>query len=80
MGLHLSHYEDSMRRKVHRPTSLHQRKPRKRRKKIDDSAARGVVLVIIFYIVIASLVYRFRHPDQTGTELFINFPDAMMWR
>jgi hypothetical protein len=52
---------------------------RKRRQK-DDSVAKGIVLVIIFYIVIASLAYRFRHPDQTETELFINFPDAMIWR
>ena len=38
----------------------------------------GVALVA--YVAIACIAYRFRHPDQSETELFLNIPEAIAWR
>lgn len=39
-----------------------------------------VLLVVPIYIIVASLVYRFRHPDMTETELLMHTFDAWCWR
>lgn len=35
---------------------------------------------IILYFTVSLIAYRFRHPKQTETELFINIPQALQWR
>ena len=37
-------------------------------------------LVVIGYFTVAVLVYRFRNPSLTETELFLRIPDALLWR
>lgn len=32
------------------------------------------------YIVVAMWAYRFSHPEQTETQLFLHFWDAMTWQ
>ena len=39
-----------------------------------------VIGVIMAYIVIASVTYRFQHPGMTETELFLNLPNALLFR
>jgi hypothetical protein len=34
----------------------------------------------ILYVSLACIVYRFRHPEQTETQLFLNILDALLWR
>ncbi len=34
----------------------------------------------ILYVGLACAVYRFRHPEQTETQLFLNILDALLWR
>ena len=38
------------------------------------------VMFLILYLVTSSLVYRFRHPELTETQLFLHLSDAVMWR
>lgn len=38
------------------------------------------VAALTTYIAVSWTVYRFRHPEQTETQLFLNFADAMLWR
>jgi hypothetical protein len=38
-----------------------------------------VLLVAIFlWIIVSSMIFRFRHPWATDTELFLNIPNAFM--
>lgn len=37
-------------------------------------------MVVAGYMFLTWAVYRFRHPDQSETELFLNFWSAMTWR
>lgn len=36
--------------------------------------------LLLIYFAVAYIVYAFRHPEQTQTQLFFNIPDAMLWR
>lgn len=58
-----------------------QRRQRSQLQRDNRSAIVGFLLMgIVFYIVLAGFTYRFRHPEQTETEWFINFGNAMLWR
>jgi hypothetical protein len=39
-----------------------------------------LVIAAVFYWQVTSIVYRFRHPKQTETQLFLNTPKALIWR
>ena len=39
-----------------------------------------IIVAIVAYVLIAMTHYRFSHPRQTETELFMNFVDAMLWK
>jgi membrane-anchored glycerophosphoryl diester phosphodiesterase (GDPDase) len=43
-------------------------------------AYRLVVVVILIYLSMAFIVYRFRHPEQTETELILNIFDALTFK
>lgn len=34
---------------------------------------------IVLYVFISSFAYRFRHPEKTETELFLNLYEAVFW-
>jgi hypothetical protein len=36
------------------------------------------ISVLIVYVLFATTLYRFRHPEQTDTQLFQNLPRALM--
>jgi hypothetical protein len=36
--------------------------------------------LLAFYLLIASTVYRYRHPEMTETQLSIHLWDAITWR
>lgn len=36
-----------------------------------------ILIIIGFYLAIASMVYRFKHPEMTETQLFLNIPKAI---
>lgn len=38
------------------------------------------IAVVALYILVASGCYRFSHPEQSETELFLNLLDAFLWR
>jgi hypothetical protein len=40
----------------------------------------GMVVVALLWMAICSLVFRFRHPWATETEVILHLPDAVMWR
>lgn len=35
--------------------------------------------IVATYIAISYTAYRIRHPEQTETQLFLNFVDAVTW-
>jgi hypothetical protein len=39
-----------------------------------------IMIVICLYFMITQVVYRFRHPEQTETELFKNIPKSLLWK
>jgi len=39
-----------------------------------------VLLGLLIYVGVACIVYRFGHPEQTETELFLNIPEALQWK
>jgi hypothetical protein len=36
--------------------------------------------LLIAYYTVSQLVFSFKHPHLTNTELFLHTPDALMWR
>lgn len=40
----------------------------------------GLMICLLAWLVVASIVYRFRHPEMTETELFLKLPDALLFR
>ena len=36
--------------------------------------AKILIYVVLFWIVLTSLIYRFRHPEKSETELFLDIP------
>ena len=38
------------------------------------------LIVLASYVIAASAVYRFRFPEKTETELFMELPQALLWR
>lgn len=41
---------------------------------------KGMGILFLIYMAISVTAYRFRHPDRTETQLFLEIPDALMWR
>lgn len=44
---------------------------------------KGVVIAIVAFMLYAgvcSTAYRFRHPEQTETQVLLNMPDALRWQ
>ena len=39
-----------------------------------------IALTLVGYVSVAWAAYRFVHPDQTETQMFLNFWEAMTWR
>ena len=37
-------------------------------------------VALVAYVAFSWIAYRFRHPDQSGTELFLNFVEAVTWK
>ena len=42
----------------------------------DQRARKWLFLLILLLLSIPQLIYRFKHPDQTETQLFFNFFNA----
>ena len=40
---------------------------------------KAVLYLAAIYFIFATLTYRFKHPDMTETELFLNIPKALMF-
>ena len=38
------------------------------------------IFVIVLYLILSMFVYRFKHPEQTETQLFLNIPKALLWK
>jgi hypothetical protein len=36
--------------------------------------------LLIAYYTVSQLVFSFKHPHLTNTELFLHIPDALMWK
>ena len=43
-------------------------------------AANALALVVMAYVVLAHFIYALRHPEQTQTQVLLNFWEAMAWR
>jgi hypothetical protein len=41
--------------------------------------AQLLVCLVIFYFIISTLIYRFKHPEMTETQLFLNVPRALIF-
>jgi hypothetical protein len=39
-----------------------------------------LLIVGLVYVGISQVVYRFRHPEQTSTQLFLNTFEALQWK
>ena len=39
-----------------------------------------LLIVVFLYVTVAFITYRFRHPDMTETQLFLNIFEALMFR
>lgn len=39
----------------------------------------AIALILVAYFAVTTTRYRFRHPDKTETQLFVEIPDALRW-
>lgn len=39
-----------------------------------------IIIVICLYVAVSGLVYRFRHPEMTETQLALHIGDWLTWR
>lgn len=42
-------------------------------------AAKYILLAIFLNAALTSIIYRFKNPDKTETELFLNIPQSFIW-
>lgn len=40
---------------------------------------KALFIAVLIYVSIAEIIYRFRHPEQTETELLLNFFKALIF-
>jgi hypothetical protein len=40
----------------------------------------GVIVAALLWVTISTMIFRFRHPWATETEIFLHIPDAFMLR
>ncbi len=38
------------------------------------------VVILLLYLAVSTMAYRFRHPEQTETQLFLHILDAICWQ
>lgn len=41
---------------------------------------KGLGILCVLYLALSIMAYRFRHPDQTETQLFFNIGNALQWK
>lgn len=39
-----------------------------------------IVVVLFFYAAVSGMVYRFKHPGKTETQLFLECHKALLWQ
>lgn len=47
-------------------------------KRFIEMVLRILFVLFIFYLGIVSTIYRFKHPEMTETELFLDLPKAFI--
>jgi len=40
----------------------------------------SLLLLFFIYAAVASLRYRYNHPEQTETQLFFNLKEILLWK